>query len=71
MTTEEAAAVLGVCRLMQQAIADTDIAKHPTVEEIIQTGWPERVAPTAKRALDLMLARGRFSEDEEEDEPSG
>lgn len=71
MTTEEAVAVLDVCCLMQRAIADTDIAKLPTVEEIIQKGWPERVAPTAKRALGLMLARGRFSEDEEEDEPSG
>lgn len=70
MTAEEASAVREVCKLMQRAIADTDISKHPTVEDIIRTGWPERIAPTAKRALDLMLERGRFSEDEEEEEPS-
>ena len=70
MTAEEANAVRDVCKLMQQAIEDTDISKQPTVDEIIQTGWPERIAPTAKRALDLMLERGRFSEDEEEAEPS-
>jgi hypothetical protein len=71
MTVEERSAVRDVCKLMQQAIADTDLSKHPTVQEIIQTGWPERIAPVAKRALDLMLARGRFSEEQEETEPTG
>lgn len=71
MTPEEARAVREVCKLMQQAIADTDISKHPTVEDITRTGWPERIAPTAKRALDILLVRGRFSEDEEQAEPSG
>ena len=70
MTAEEASAVREVCKLMQQSIADTDISGDPTVEEIIQTGWPERVAPTAQRDVDLMLVRGRFSEDQEEAEPS-
>ncbi len=70
MATEEATAVREVCVLMQQAIADPRFAKNPTVEEIVETGWPERVAPTAKLAIGLMLERGRFSEDEEESEPS-
>ena len=70
MPAGEASAVRDVCKLMQQSIADTDISGDPTVEEIIQTGWPERIAPTAQRALNLMLVRGRFSEDEEEAEPS-
>ena len=70
MTPEEASAVGEVCKIMQRAIADTQISEHPTVREITRTGWPERVAPVAKRALDLMLERGRFSEEEEEAEPS-
>lgn len=71
MTAEEANAVCDVLKLMQQAIADTDISTHPTVQEIVQTGWPERIAPVAKKALNLMLSRGRFSEVREETEPSG
>lgn len=71
MTAEEANAVRDVCELMQRAIAETDLSKHPTVQEITQTGWPERIAPVAKRALNFMLARGRFSEEQEEVEPSG
>lgn len=70
MTAEEADTVSAVCKIMQQAIAETDISREPTVDEIIQTGWPERVAPTAKLALDVLMARGRFSEEQEEDEPS-
>ncbi|NND50322.1 MAG: hypothetical protein HKN60_08720 [Rhizobiales bacterium] len=70
MTTEEAVVVRDVCTLMQQAVAELDHSNHPSVEDLIATGWPERVAPVAQRALDLMLARGRFSEDVEEAEPS-
>src|ERR1700761_9564028 len=55
MTPEEATAVREVCILMQQAISDTDISKNPTVEEVTRTGWPQRIAPVAKQALDLML----------------
>ena len=70
MTPEEETAVREVCALMQQAISDPDISKDPTVEEVTRTGWPQRVAPAAKHALDLMLQRGRFSEEREEEEPS-
>jgi hypothetical protein len=71
MTPEEVKAVREVCILMQQAIADPTIPKRPSIEEITRTGWPDRIAPVAKRALDLMLQRGRFSEEEEEEVPSG
>lgn len=70
MTPEEENAVRTVCKLMQLAIADPSIPEMPSVEEVTASGWPERVAPFAKKALDLMLARGRFSEDKEEEEPS-
>ena len=70
MTPEEIGAVGKVCKLMQAAIADTDISNQPTVEEITLTGWPKRLAPVAKEAIDLMLRRGLFSEEVEEAEPS-
>lgn len=38
-------------------------------EDFIRTGWPFRIQPAASAALDLMLARGRFSEEQEEVEP--
>ena len=40
-------------------------------EEFIESGWPERVKPVAASALKLMRERGLFSEDREEDSPSG
>ncbi|QYO63957.1 hypothetical protein [Leptolyngbya sp. 7M] len=71
MTEEEASAVREVCALMQQAISDPRIPKQPSVEELTRTGWPERIAPVARLSSDLMLQRGRFSEDIEEEVPSG
>lgn len=41
-----------------------------TADEFIATGWPTRIQPVAQQALSLMLKRGRFSEDQEEQEPS-
>jgi hypothetical protein len=70
MTAEEVRALADVVRLMQQAISDPAIPKHPTADQIIESGWPRRIAPVAKQALDLMLRRGRFNEDVEEEEPS-
>jgi hypothetical protein len=70
MTEEEVDAVRNVLKLMQQAISDPGIPKRPTVDAVIRSGWPRRIAPVAKQALDLMLQRGRFSEDVEEEEPS-
>jgi hypothetical protein len=70
MNPEEESAVRTVCKLMQLAVTDPAIPKDPTVEQITSSGWPERIAPFAKKALDLMIARGRFSEEVEEEEPS-
>ncbi len=70
MTTEEAIAVRDVLELMQKAISDTAISNMPSVSEITSTGWPERIGPEAKQALDVMLRRGRFSEAVEEAEPT-
>jgi hypothetical protein len=39
-------------------------------EEFIAAGWPERIEPIAAAALTLMLGRGRFSEEHEEESPS-
>ncbi|MFT3805283.1 MAG: hypothetical protein QM766_29215 [Burkholderiaceae bacterium] len=41
-----------------------------TADEFIATGWPTRIQPVAQQALSLMIKRGRFSEDQEEQEPS-
>ncbi len=41
-----------------------------TADELIATGWPERIKPIARNALNFMVSRGRFSEDVEEEEPS-
>lgn len=38
-------------------------------EDFIRTGWPLRIQSAASAALDLMLARGRFSEEQEQVEP--
>lgn len=70
MSGDEANAVRAVCKLMQLAVDDPAIPKNPSVEEITSSGWPARIAPVAKKALDLMLTRGRFSEEFEEEEPS-
>ena len=70
MTAEEESAVRAVCKLMQLAIADPIIPKNPTAEQITSSGWPNRIAPFAQKALDVMLKRGRFSEEVEEEEPS-
>ncbi|OQW73835.1 MAG: hypothetical protein BVN33_09380 [Proteobacteria bacterium ST_bin13] len=70
MTTEEVIAVRDVLELMQKAISDTAISNMPSFSEITSTGWPVRIAPVAKQALDVMLRRGRFSEAAEEEEPT-
>lgn len=64
---EESAAMQEVFRLMTLSAE----APWSTDEEFITSGWPERIAPAAYEALDLMRARGWFSDDKEEDIPSG
>jgi hypothetical protein len=70
MTPKETSAVREVCKVMQRALSEIDISGNVSVDDVVRTGWPERIAPVAKQALDLMLVRGRFSEEEEEQEPS-
>ena len=41
-----------------------------TSDEFIASAWPERIKPVAADTLALMLSRGRFREDREEDSPS-
>lgn len=67
-TPTEVAALGEVHDLLVAACAAT-----PTMvgeEDFVATGWPTQIQPAARTALDLMLARGRFSEDVEEAEPS-
>jgi hypothetical protein len=40
-------------------------------EDFIDSGWPSRIEPAARKALDMMTNRGRFSEEDEEIEPGG
>jgi hypothetical protein len=41
-----------------------------TEEDFIQSGWPERVQPLAKCAVETFLRRGKSNEEAEEIEPS-
>ncbi|WP_144008599.1 hypothetical protein [Enemella evansiae] len=41
-----------------------------TEDEIAGSGWPDRIQPIARDALEIMLRRGRFDEELEEAEPS-
>ncbi len=68
MTPEESAAVAQVHKLMIEALNATPRTMKEA--KFIATGWPQRIAPVAEQALKLMLERGRFSEDHEEDQPS-
>ena len=68
MTAEERDAFLAVYRLMGEAAKSTP--KKVTDEALISSGWPARIAPAAQAAVDLMMKRGRFSEEIEESEPS-
>ncbi len=38
--------------------------------ELIESGWPSRIRPVAESVLSMMEARGRFSEEVEEIEPT-
>ena len=68
MTQNEADLVLKVSVALDAACDSTP--KMVSVDELIATGWPERIKPLAQAALEEMQKRGRFSEELEEDEPS-
>lgn len=75
-TAEEIAALVAVHDLLVAAcdatptIATSAETAASAEDDFIATGWPREIQPAAKTALDLMLGRGRFSEDVEEGEPS-
>ena len=68
LTEAEREALTSVLSLMAAAADGTP--RDVTASELKASGWPQRVAPVARSALDLMSERGRFSDDLEELEPS-
>lgn len=68
LTAEEVALLADVRAILDDACDATP--RGVTANELIASGWPERIRPVARRALALMLQRGRFDEEREEEEPS-
>lgn len=68
MTPAEIDAVTNVLAVVDAATDEIDDIADETM--VIASGWLERIAPVAKAALDLMLTRGCFDEEVEENEPS-
>lgn len=68
LTPDERCVVTEVSAMLDDACDATP--RDVTVDQLIASGWPERIRPVAQRALDLMLRRGRFDEEREEQEPS-
>jgi len=67
-TPPEIAELERVHSLLLDACAET--APIQRDDDFIASGWPERIKPAAADALALMLSRGRFREDREEQSPS-
>lgn len=68
MTTAEVVAVTNVLAVVNAAVEEIDDLADETM--VIASGWLERISPVAKAALDLMLTRGCFDEEMEENEPT-
>jgi hypothetical protein len=66
-TADEVAALEEVLEAVLEAL---EAVGHLDHLDLIASGWPTRIQPVAQRALALMLARGRFDEEQEEDQPS-
>ena len=69
ITNDELALLQKVSAILDDACDATP--RDMTEEDFIATGWPRRIQPVAHEALSLMRDRGRFSEDREEENPSG
>jgi hypothetical protein len=65
---DEKEGLLKIARLVDLASSATP--KVMTADELIATGWPTRIQPVAREALDVFIKRGRFDEDKEEQHPS-
>lgn len=72
LTEDERAAFSRVHALVKEAYDWLPHSKrhYATSNEYISTGWPQSIEPVAESALKLMLKRGRFCEDQEEETPS-
>lgn len=68
LTEEEREQLQAVRDILLKALGEA--GDFDTAEAFIATGWPDRIAPVARRLLDTFLRRGRFGEDKEEAEPS-
>jgi hypothetical protein len=68
VSESEMLVLVPVVEAMQEALQD--VPDDVTGEVLIASGWPTRIAPMAKLALEVLLTRGTFSEEIEEDEPS-
>ena len=68
ISPDEEALLLEISGILDDACDATPC--NMTADELIATGWPNRIQPFARKALDLMRVRGRFSEENEEDAPS-
>lgn len=69
ISPDEKALLLEVSGILDDACDATP--GNMTADELIATGWPKRIQTVAYKALTLMRVRGRFSEETEEDAPSG
>ena len=67
-TPEEVERLDAIQGLLKAACAATP--RIDTDDDFIASGWPDRIQPAARMALDVMQARGRFREDVEEETPS-
>lgn len=71
LSTYTGAEVARIELVLEQMLAALEAtADLRTDREVAATGWPKRVAPVARDALEVMTARGRFDEESEEIEPS-
>lgn len=68
LTDAEIAVLKRVSQIVDDACDATPRAM--SLDAFVKTGWPGRIQPIAKDALDLMVGRGWFSDDVEENVPS-
>ena len=68
LTPEERDQLQALWHLVARACAETRPLVHS--DELIATGWPDRIAPVARGTLETRTRRGRHSEEAEENEPS-
>lgn len=68
LTPEERDQLKALWHLMAQACTETRLLVQS--DELIATGWPDRIAPVARDTLETLARRGRHLEEAEENESS-